>query len=81
MSDPMEPQPVPVQEPLPFPAEPDNDDDEEDDAADIAARADNRERCRRLYPDYPCIAILDQKGAIVRTEECADWCPVLRRKV
>jgi hypothetical protein len=80
MSDPREREPEPIKEPIPPQPEPDEDEDEEPD--DLVARAANRAKCTRMYPDVPCISILAADNeTVVRTEDCVDWCPVLNARV
>lgn len=42
---------------------------------------DVRALCKRRVGDVPCFTICNIDGDVVSTHECADWCPVLRRKI
>lgn len=45
------------------------------------ASDDVRALCKRRFGDEPCSTVFNIKGEPVDTKECADWCPLLGRRI
>lgn len=43
--------------------------------------SDVRAECKRRFGNEPCSTVFNTKGEPVDTKECADWCPLLGRRI
>ena len=42
---------------------------------------DVRALCKARFGDEPCSTVFNIKGEPIDTKECADWCPLLGRRI